>query len=137
MYNKIMIPVDLEHEDTLQKAVKTGADLAQHYEVPVVYVGVTSEAPTAIAHTPAEFEKTLEAFADTQAAIHGQPVSVKAYASHDPTADLNKTLRHAIEDTGADLVVMATHAPRFGEMFRHGHANALVGHTGASVFVVR
>lgn len=137
MYNKIMIPVDLEHEELLQKAIKTGADLARHYAIPVVYVGVTSETPTAIAHTPAEFEKTLEAFADTQAAIHGQPVSAKAYASHDPAVDLDKTLSRAVGDTGADLVVMATHAPRFGELFRHGHANALVGHTGASVFVVR
>ncbi len=137
MYKKIMVPVDLEHSDSLGKALDTASDLAKHYGIPVCYVGVTAETPTPVAHTPKEFAQKLKAFADEQAKRHGQEIDAVAYPSHDPTIDLDDTLLKAIEETGADLVVMASHVPGFPEHIFASNAAAVASHAEVSVFVVR
>jgi nucleotide-binding universal stress UspA family protein len=138
VYNKIMIPVDLEHAKTLEKGLQTGADLARHYGAEVCFVAVTTETPSAVAHTPAEFARKLEAFAQEQASSRGLPkASSRAYAGHDPTIDLENTLFKAIEESGADLVVMASHVPGMLEHVWSSHAGRIASHAEVSVFVVR
>lgn len=137
MYKKIMVPVDLEHADKLEKALKVSADLSKHYGAPVVYVGITTETPNAIAHNPEEYAKKLEAFAQEQADSQGYQAVSKAYATPDPAVDLNKALVSAIDELGADLVVMASHVPNFADQLFQSHGGNVVTHTDISVFVVR
>jgi nucleotide-binding universal stress UspA family protein len=137
MYAKIMVPVDLEHRERLGKALKTAADLAKANGAPICYVGITATTPGPVAHTPAEFARKLEAFAEEQAAAQGVVASAKAYTSHDPTVDLDKVLEKAIEELGCDLVVMASHIPGFPEHIFASKAGYLAQHAKISVFVVR
>lgn len=138
MYKKLMIPVDLSHLGTLEKALETGADLARHYGAEICYVAVTTEAPSEIAHTPSEFARKLQAFADEQASKHGLPAATgKAYASHDPAVDLDRTLLKAVDETGADLVVIGSHRPGLPEHIFASHGGHLAAHAGVSVLVVR
>lgn len=137
MYSKIMVPVDLMHVERLGKALDTAADLARHYGTPVCYVGVTPETPSEVAHTPQEFASKLDAFAGEQAEKHGLQASSLALASHDPTVDLDKTLLHAIQESGADLVVMASHIPGFADHIFTSNAGAVAAHAEVSVFVIR
>lgn len=132
-----MVPVDLGHIDRLGKALRTAADLAKHYGIPVYYVGVTTETPGPIAHTPAEFATKLEAFGQEQAAKHGHSASTKAYASHDLTIDLDDTLLKAVHETGSDLVVMASHIPDLVDHVWPSNGGKIASHSDASVFVVR
>ena len=71
MFQRIMAPVDLAHIERLGAALVCAADLAKHWGVPIVYVGVTSSAPSELAHNPEEFGQKLGAFADAEAAKHG------------------------------------------------------------------
>ena len=64
MYKTVMIPVDLEHKDLLEKALATAADLAQHYGAELYAVGVTSAAPGVVAHNPSEYAQKLDQFSD-------------------------------------------------------------------------
>jgi nucleotide-binding universal stress UspA family protein len=137
MYGKIMIPVDLVHVERLGKALDTAADLAKHYGIPVCYVGVTTETPSEVAHTPQEFAKKLEEFGQQQAAKHGIEASAAAFASHDPTVDLDKTLIRAIEETGCDLVVMASHVPGLADHIFSSNAGTVASYAEVSVFVIR
>jgi len=137
MYTKIMVPVDLEHSDKLGKALTTAADLAKAFDAQIYYVGVTATTPGPVAHTPSEFEEKLEEFARQRGAAAGVEAHGLAYASHDPTVDLDKTLNKAIEDTGCDLVVMASHVPGFPEHLIASNAGYLAQHAKVSVFVVR
>lgn len=137
MYKQIMIPVDLTHIEHLEKALKTAADLAQHYGSPVVYVGVTPETPSPVAHNPTEFAQKLEAFAQDQASKHGHEAAAKAYASHDPAIDINDTLLRAINETGADLVVMQSHIPNVTDYIWPSHGGSVASHADVSVFLVR
>lgn len=138
MYKRIMVPVDLAHIDRLEKALTSAADLSKHYKVPVTYVTVATTAPSEIAHTPQEHAKKLDAFAKAQADKHGlHDTDAKFYTSHDPAVDLHETLMKAIGDTGADLVVMASHVPGVPEHIFASNAGSVASHAEVSVFVIR
>ncbi|SFU66010.1 universal stress protein [Halomonas korlensis] len=137
MYRKIMIPVDLAHLDLIEPALAQAADLARHYGAEVCYVGVTANTPGSVARTPAEYQQKLEVFANQQAKVHGQPVSAKTISSPDPIADLDDELIRAIDDVGADLVVMPTHPPKHLDVIMPSHGGKVATHTKASIFLIR
>lgn len=137
MFTKIMTPVDLAHIDHLEKALRITADLSKHYRIPVCYVGVTAATPSAVAHTPEEYAAKLSEFARQQAADHEIEASSRAYTSHDPAIDLDNALLKAVAETGADLVVMASHLPNVTDYVWPSHGGQLASHSGASVLLVR
>ncbi len=137
MYQKIMVPVDLAHIDRLAKALKTASDLSSHYGIPVVYVGVTTATPSSVAHNPEGYAQKLDAFAKTQAGDRGIAVSSKAVVSHDLSTDLDRVLMRAINEVGADLVVMASHMPGLAEHFITSNAGYVASHAKVTVMVVR
>jgi nucleotide-binding universal stress UspA family protein len=137
VYKQIMVPVDLAHIAKLEKALKTAADLSKLYRSPVCYIAVTAATPGSIAHNPAEFAERLEAFGRKQAEIHGHNATTKAYMSHDPAVDLNDTLLAAVNEVGADLVVMASHIPGLVDYVWPSHGGKIASHSAASVFLVR
>ncbi|MCB9946489.1 MAG: universal stress protein [Rhodospirillaceae bacterium] len=137
MYKHIMVPVDLAHADRLDRALTTAADLAKHYGIPLTYVGVTATTPGAVAHNPEEFQAKLDRFAQAQGLKHGLRPDMVAYTSHDPAVDLDQTLMKAIDETQADLVVMASHVPGLADHLFASNAGHLAMHAKISVFVVR
>lgn len=137
MFERIMVPVDLTHAARLEKALLCAADLAAHYGATVIYVGVTTEQPSSIAHTPAEYAEKLAAFAADQAAARGIATEAKAYASHDPSIDLDPTLLKAVAETGADLVVMASHIPNVADHWWPANGGSIATHAKTSVMLVR
>lgn len=137
MYGKIIVPVDLAHAGTLEKALAVSADLARHYKAELHYVGVTATTPGAVAHNPAEFAEKLQAFAAEQGAARGVDIKTHAVTSPDPVRDLDDTLRHTVDELGADLVVMASHVPGFAEHIFATNAGYLANHASVSVLVVR
>lgn len=137
MYSKIMVPIDLAHIQLIEPTLQTVADLAQHYNAEVCYVGVTTNTPGSVARTPQEFTQKLEAFAQERARVHGQPVSTHTIVSPDPIADLDDDLIQAIRDVGADLVVMPTHPPKHIDVIMPSHGGKVATHTDVSVFLVR
>lgn len=137
MYSKIMVPVDLAHIQRLDKAITTATDLAKQYQIPILFVGMTAEVPTEVAHTPKEFAQKLEAFGAGQSQEHGLTIETKAYPDHDPAVDLDKNLIAAAKENGADLIVMASHVPGLPEHIFASNAGAVASHAKVSVFVVR
>lgn len=137
MFKKIMAPVDLAHQGHLEKALKCTSDLAKHYGAEVVFVGVTAATPSATAHNPAEYAVKLDEFAKAQAAEHGIIASAVPVVSHDPTTDVDDALLKATKDTGADLVVMASHLPNVLDYIWPSNGGKIAEHAKCSVFVVR
>jgi nucleotide-binding universal stress UspA family protein len=137
VFSTIMTPVDLAHQEQLEKSLKCTADLARHYNAKVVFVGVTANTPSSVAHTPEEYADKLGKFAAGQGELHGYDAAAHAVTSHDPAADLEDKLLHAVSDTGADLVVMASHVPGLAEHFWPSNGGKIAAHAKASVLVVR
>ncbi len=137
MFSNILVPVDMNHLDHLQRALEVAAGLGGHYGAPVHYVGVTAETPTAVAHNPDEFAARMREFAAGEAERYGITAEGHGYPSHDPAIDLNKTLLKAVDDIGADLVVMASHIPNIADHLWTSHGGYLASHAHVSVFIVR
>ncbi len=137
MYTRILVPVDLAHIDKLGKALETAAKIAKGDGATLIYTGVTSSEPSAVAHTPTEYAAKLQAFATERAQAVGVPGESHVMRSHDPAIDLADKLIDAIEETRADLVVMASHVPGLQEHIFHSNAGHVSAHAPVSVFVVR
>ena len=137
MYTKIMVPIDLAHTDRLAKAIDTASALARSFGATVTYAAVTANAPGALGHTPAEFEARLKAFADGQGQTHDHPVATHVVVSNDPAAELDAELLQAVDETGADLVVMASHIPGVVDHFWPSHGGAMARQAHVSVMLVR
>lgn len=137
MFNRIMVPVDLAHLGALEKALTVAADLSRHYRAALCYVGVTTSQPNEVAPTPEAYQRKLEAFAHEHAPDSGHEPTARAYHSSDPVTDLDDILVRAIDDIGADLVVMATHLPTHLDAIMPANGAVIAKHTKASVVLVR
>ena len=137
MFQKIMTPVDLSHLNDLQKSLDCGAALAKLYDASVVYVGVTGSAPSELAHDPKEFSEKLKAFAANQATDLGISADSKVQHCNDLTTDVDDALLTAIEETGADLVIMQSHAPDLREYIWPSNGGKVARHSKVSVMIVR
>jgi nucleotide-binding universal stress UspA family protein len=138
MYKKLMIPVDLAHTDRLEKALTTAADLSKQYGIPVCYTALTASTPTSVAHTPDEFARKLEAFAQAESERLGlQRPESHVIVDPDPVADLGKKLIKAAHDQRCDVVVMASHVPGIQDHIFESNAGKVAMHADVSVFVIR
>ncbi len=137
MFKRIMAPVDLHHVDDLTPALDLAAELARLHGAEIVYVGVGSNLPGDLGRTPEDFAARLEAFAQEQSARTGVPARAHPALSHDPASDLDKRLLKAIDETGADLVVMQTHRPGWADHWFASHGGRLASHAEVSVLLVR
>lgn len=137
MFNKIITPVDLAHVDKLERALDCAADLAKHYGLPITYVGVTSSAPGAEAHNPEEYSQKLQSFAEGEASKHGVDATSHMEKANDPATEIEDALIKAIDATGADLVVMASHVPGALEYVWPSNGGKVAQHAKCSVMLVR
>lgn len=137
MFKKIMVPVDMAHLDVIEPSLQVVADQARHYGAEVCYVAVTATTPGPVAHTPEEYQRKLEAFAHERAKVHGQAVTARVITAPDPIADLDDVLIDAIDEVGADLVIMPTHPPKHLDVVIPSHGGKVASRTRVSVFLVR
>jgi len=137
MYKRILAPVDIEHPDRIEKALRSAADLASHYGADLVLVGVTGTEPSAIAHEPKEYGEKLAQFAEAAGKRLGHPMRSEMIRAHDLTVELDAAISHKASEIGADLIVMASHKPGVMEYVIGSNAGHVAQHAPISVFVVR
>lgn len=137
MFRRIVVPVDLAHREALARALDVAAGLAKQYSIPIVYVGVTAETPTPVAHNPGEFAERMRDFAAEEAAKHGIAAEGRGYASHDPAIDVDAAILTAVDEVDADLVVMASHIPNLANHLWPSHGGHVAARAKASVMIVR
>lgn len=137
MFSRIMIPVDLAEKEKLGRAIEVGADLARHYGAKITLISVCGGLQAKVSHSPERYAELLAAFAEAISSEHGVEIDSRVYSVPDPSVEVDSKLLQAIEDTGADLIVMATHQPGWVEYIVNSHGGRLAAHAPISVFVVR
>lgn len=137
MFERIMLPVDLAHAETLTKSIDVATAMAKVHDASITLVGVTGTGPGPVAKTPEGYAEKLTAFASDLAAKSGAEVSSRAISDTDPAADLSDALLGAAKDMEADLIVMASHVPGVLEHMFASHAGYVASHAKCSVAVVR
>lgn len=139
MYSKILVPVDLAKVDQLSKALNTAIDMAKHYKATLSYITVTNSTASAAAHNPEELAQKLDVFAREQGQAHGLKTESRVMSTADTAVELDERLLEAIDRSGADLVIMASHPPGIGDRLHFIHSNGanVVRRSSVSVFVIR
>jgi nucleotide-binding universal stress UspA family protein len=137
MYKKIMVPVDLAHAATVEKAIKVASDLGKIYDAEIYLVGVTASPPGSVAHDPAEYKQKLEQFAADHSSNLGCTLIPRVVLCNDPAAELDSALEEFGKEINVDLVVMASHVPGLMDHLFHSKAGHLAKHINISVFIVR
>ena len=139
MFQKIMVPVDLEHVDHVGKSLEIAARMAKDNDAALFYVAVSTKVPNMAAASPEKFNEALQQFADEQSRKFGLSIKAKGISSVDVSRELNKQLLKLADDLGIDLIVMASHVPSIADKLHLISSNAayIAGHFKKSVFVVR
>ncbi|WP_350333125.1 universal stress protein [Coralliovum pocilloporae] len=132
MFRTILVPVDVEHKDKMEKAQQVAADLARQYGSKIHIVGVA-----AFASGKDDYTAKLEYYAGELAERHDMEFVPHAVICHDLGAELVRMLSEQVDELDVDLVVMASHAPGFMDHFFSSNANLLTAHIDRSVLVVR
>jgi len=136
-FSTIMVPVDLQHVEKMEKAVSVATDMARQYGASICLVGVTTAQPNEVARTLDQYREKLAQFAEEKSTNSGIEMTSQAIDTADPLRDLDAVLDKAIKDMDADLVVMASHVPSFADYLLASNSGRLASHSSASVFVVR
>lgn len=137
MFQKIMTPVDLFRVDELEKSLQCTADLAKRYDAEVIYVGVTGSAPSQLALDPKSYQEKLDLFVEGQIQKHNISATGKVQHCNDLVTDVDNALLSAIDDVGADLVVMQSHSPKLTDYVWPSNGGKVASHSKSTVMLVR
>lgn len=141
MYQKILLPLDLNNLPTQEKAYRTaikfaqqmGAKLHVHSVVPSLGVGMVSS------YFPEDFhEKAVKHAEDLLDDFIKKHVPSGVEVSHSiGEGSIYRSILKAAVDNGSDMIVMASHHPELGDYLIGPNAAYVVRHCDCSVFVVR
>lgn len=137
MYQNILIPVNLDHTERMEKAMSTAAVLGKAEGAKLTLFNVGGTGLARVPKDPAEYEAALKDYAAQQSDALGVSFDAVSVYSNDPAAELSSRLKEQIETGGHDLVVMASHVPGLAEYVFASNAGYLASHAKISVFVVR
>ncbi|MCT2541144.1 universal stress protein [Sedimentimonas flavescens] len=142
MYKTILLTIDLEHEASWKQALPVAINFAKAPGATLHILAVVPNYGSALVASefPSSYlEKTLaKAKAKLEAMVAEQvPAQVKAI-SHVGAGRVHEVILEYIDSSGADLVVMASHAPdRVREFLVGSNADRVVRRSPVSIHVVR
>lgn len=138
MYSRILVPVDLEHEEQLSEALDLAGRTARSHDATVVYVDVVDAVPTASTRTEGKrIADRLRKFASEQAHRHGIETTDLVALRSDLHLNVGADIIKAAKENDCDLIVMASHMPGIKDHFLSSNAGYVASHAPVSVFVVR
>lgn len=138
MYSRILVPVDLDQVDKLEKALDLAAKTAQQNDATVVYASVVDAIPTSSKRTEgARMTEALDAFVDGQAATHGIRTDDIVTLRRDLHLNVGSEIIESAKTADCDLIIMASHVPGLKEHVLSSNAGYVASHAPMSVFVVR
>lgn len=137
MPRKIVIPIDLSHQDSAEAALSyarqfdADADFILLHVMPHIPEYLTTDIPSDVRRSQTENARNeLRVFAERNG------LSTETQTVLREGAPGRQILDHA-EDSQSDLIVIASHDPKWGDMVLGSVAAFVVRHAHCSVFVVR
>ena len=133
MFTRIVVPVDLDQPGPAEKAIAVARHIARQADPPAP-ITVVSIQPVVIDEDgtpPPDYRPRLDAFLAKQ----GGPGEIDGILRLG--GSISTEIRATAEEVGADLIVMASHAPHFTDYLIGSNAAHVALHAPCSVLVVR
>ena len=138
MYSRILVPVDLDNEDTLAKALDLAGQTAKRDAAEVIYVDVVDSVPSTSARTEVErLSDRLKGFALDQASGRGIRTTGEITLRSDLHLNVGSDIIKVASEVDCDLIIMASRVPGFKEHIFSSNAGYVASHAPMSVLVVR
>lgn len=127
----ILVPVDTESAEVARKALTRAAAMARAEGARLTLLTVVPAWREDLAEVPATVDAALDGIIAEFAAGIATGKVIKVGGS------ISGRIIQAVEDTGADMVVMASHNPRLSDFLIGSNAAHVALHVPVSVMVVR
>ncbi|MCL5777048.1 universal stress protein [Limibaculum sp. FT325] len=127
----ILVPVDPDAPDASEKALARAAEMARREGARLTLFAVVPAWREDMTDAPAEATAAMDALRARHAEGIGGGVIVRMGGS------VSGRIISAVDETGADLVVMASHDPRMSDFLIGSNAAHVALHVPVSVLVVR
>ncbi|WP_421726093.1 universal stress protein [Bauldia sp.] len=141
MFKNVLLAIDLSHRDTQTKAIEVARNIARTWGARLHVLTVVPEIASVMVATyfPLDFEDKarqdataeLRAFVDKAIGSDVEVESIVAYGK------VYTEIIHYADETGCDLIVMASHRPELKDYLLGPNAARVVRHASQSVLVVR
>jgi nucleotide-binding universal stress UspA family protein len=134
MFRHVLIPIDLSHDSSWQRALPVAADQAKHYGAKLTLLTVLPNVRPVDPerHTEEDAKKKLKVLVAQHV---GKDSEVDIRVEHHDTP--HRYIRYLVSQEGIDLVVMNSHHPELSDYILGSNATQVVHHADCSVFVVR
>ena len=141
MFKCILVPVDVEHPSSWQRALPVGRQLARDYGAQLHAITVVPAFGMSIVggHFPSDFEQKAVAAATQrlQEIISADAGDGPACRGHVAHGTIYEEIIQAANKLGSDLIVMTSHRPELKDYLIGPNAARVMRHATQSVFVVR
>jgi len=140
MYKTILVPIDLEHESSWEKALPTAALMTDSCGAALHLLTVVPDVRSQMVsqYFPSDFEKRAARESATRLkAFATQHLPGRDVALHVRTGSIYRSICSEAERLGADLIVMASHRPELTDYLIGPNAEQVARHAEASVLIVR
>lgn len=140
MFKKILVPIDLAQPDASAHSLERAAKVAEACGADLELLSVLGEVPSVVAvHMPPDYLENASATAQAQlrdlaAALDLAEDRVTVSARH---GSPYREILEAAEQSGADLIVIASHKPGAADYLLGSVAAKVVRHASCSVLVDR
>ncbi|MCP1336936.1 universal stress protein [Futiania mangrovi] len=139
MFNRILVPVDLDEQATIGNAVQAGGDLARQHGAELRLLTVLPVIPASVSLYMPEDVLTkrmdeAKASLSTLAKEAGGDLKVTTVVRKGTVYD--EVIREA-ETADCDLIVMTSHRPEMSTYLLGSNAARIVRHSNCSVLVLR
>lgn len=131
MFTRILVPVDLAAPEACAAALAAAIRLGAARNAAITALSVVPAWPGDLARAPEDHEPALAAWVDRHRG--GARVGIDLRIGGSPAA----RILEAVEETGADLVAMASHAPVMSDYLLGSNAAHVALHAPCSVLVAR
>lgn len=141
MFKSILLPVDLNHPGSWQKALPAAIEMTRNFKATLHLIAIVPDVGMSIVsqYLPKDFEKRAikDAGADLQEfATANVPAELKAQ-SHVAHGVIRHEIIRSAERLGCDLIVMAPHRAEVMDVLISPKTDYVVRHFKGSVLVVR
>ena len=131
MFKHILVPVDLGDTGAAAKAVDAARHIARRDGARIGILSVVPSWPDELTSEPYDYQPDLDAYVDTVREDFDIDGEIRIGGS------ISGRIIEAVGEKGIDLIVMASHSPRFTDYLIGSNAAHVVLHAPCTVLVVR
>ncbi|MDI3323282.1 universal stress protein [Pontibacterium granulatum] len=140
MFTKILLPVDLSHEDHIRELMRVAAKMVEG-ESPEVHMLYVDQSLIHTAGYPHLDEQSLadhrrDAKATMDRLLAALPAGLAGF-SHCREGTAHDQILETAEELGVNVIVMMARKPGISSYFIGSNAERVVRHAGCSVVIVR